>query len=119
MPERSYPCGRRERLPGWAPCRAAAIGPPRRVLVRRSGGHREADLRRPGAWLARPWQDDGMLAYNAHVPVDCCYSLVCSRLEQLAGDKLLQRQHDTILAPDSDCCASVLDCLDCVFDLAG
>jgi hypothetical protein len=60
-----------------------------------------------------------MSAYDAHVPVDSCYSLVCSGLEQLAGDELLQRQYNAILAPDSDCCASVLDCLDCVFDLGG
>jgi hypothetical protein len=56
-------------------------------------------------------------AHNAHVAVDGRYPLVCSGLEQLAGDELLQRQYNTILAPDSDCCASVLDCLDCVFNL--
>lgn len=58
-------------------------------------------------------------AYNAHIPVDGGYPLVGARLEQLAGDEFLESQHHTVLAPYADRCAAVLDCLDCIFDLAG
>jgi len=54
---------------------------------------------------------------DAHVPVDCCYPLVRACLQQLAGDELLERQDDAVLAPDTDCCAAVLYRLDCILDL--
>jgi hypothetical protein len=56
--------------------------------------------------------------YNAHVAVDRGYPLVRARLEQLAGDELLEREHHAVLAPYADRCAAVLHRLDCIFDLA-
>jgi hypothetical protein len=104
----------------WVPCIAAATAPPRRGLSTQNGGRREADRRRPrgassaGSW-SHPWP--ACCAYYAHVPVHRCYPLVRARLEQLAGDELLQRQHHAVLAPYADCCAAVLDGFDCIFDL--
>jgi hypothetical protein len=57
------------------------------------------------------------LSYNAHIPIDCCYPLVRARLEQFAGDELLQRQYHAVLAPYAHCCAAVLDRLYRVLDL--
>ena len=54
---------------------------------------------------------------DAHVPVDCCYPLVRACLQQLAGDELLERHHDAVLAPDTNRCAAVLYRLDCILDL--
>jgi hypothetical protein len=56
-------------------------------------------------------------AYNTHIPIHCCYPLVRFRLEQLAGNELLQGEHDTILAPYSDGCTTAFHCLDRIFDL--
>lgn len=69
------------------------------------------------SWSAGADVRSSVCAYNAHVPVDGCYPLVRAGLEQLAGDELLKCQHHAVLAPYADCCAAVLDCLDCVFDL--
>lgn len=57
--------------------------------------------------------------YYAHVPVYGGYPLVRTRLEQLACDELLNSQDNTIFALDSDSCATVLYCLDRIFDLSG
>src|SRR4051794_20251687 len=53
----SCPCGRRARIRGWVPCRAAAIELPHRGLLRRSGDRRGEDLRRPAATVSLhfPW----------------------------------------------------------------
>jgi hypothetical protein len=49
--------------------------------------------------------------------VDCCNTLVGSRLEQLAGDHLLDCQHNTIFTPDANRCSAILYRLGCIFDL--
>lgn len=43
--------------------------------------------------------------------------LVCSGLQQLAGDELLDCEHDSVLASDSDSGIAVLDGLHGVLDL--
>jgi hypothetical protein len=55
--------------------------------------------------------------HNAHVAVHSCYPLVRAGLEQLAADELLQSEYDAILALDADRCATILYCLNRVFDL--
>jgi hypothetical protein len=58
-----------------------------------------------------------MTTYNAHIPVDRCYPLIRTGLEELAGDELLEGQYYAILAPYANRCAAVLDRLHCVLDL--
>ena len=55
--------------------------------------------------------------HNTQVSVHGCNSLVGAGLQQLGGDDLFDRQHDTILTPDADGGAAVLDCLYGIFDL--
>ena len=43
--------------------------------------------------------------------------LVCSRLQQLARNQLLDRKHHAVLAADPDGRVAVLDCLHGIFDL--
>jgi len=58
-----------------------------------------------------------MSTYDAHIPVYRCYPFVCASLQQLAADELLESKNDAILALDANCRTTVLDCLDCIFDL--
>jgi len=44
-------------------------------------------------------------------------SLIRTGLHQLACDDLLNRQHNTILAPDANSCTSVLNSLDGILNL--
>ena len=49
--------------------------------------------------------------------VNSCDALVCSRLQQLAGNELLNCENNSVLAPDADGSVAVLDCLHGVLDL--
>lgn len=49
--------------------------------------------------------------------VDSCNALVCSWLQQLAGDELLNCEHDSVLASNSNGGVTVLDCLHGILDL--
>lgn len=51
------------------------------------------------------------------MPVNGGYPLVCILLQQLTGNQLLQREHHSVLAPNANRGATVLDCLHCIFDL--
>lgn len=56
-------------------------------------------------------------AHNANMAIHCRNSLIGSGLQELAGDDLLDSQHDAILASNADRRASVLDSLDGVLHL--
>lgn len=63
---------------------------------------------------------DGSLStttYRTHMPVNGRNALVCSRLEQLAGDDLLDGEHDTIFAANAYRRASIFDSLEGIFGL--
>jgi hypothetical protein len=49
--------------------------------------------------------------------VDCCNTLVGSRLQQLAGNDLLDRKNNAIFTPDANGSTTVLYRLDCILDL--
>lgn len=51
------------------------------------------------------------------MPVNCCYPLVRTGLQELGGDEFLNGQDDSILASNSDSRASILNGFDGVFDL--
>lgn len=51
------------------------------------------------------------------MPVNCSNTLVCSSLQQLACDDLLNSQNYAILAPNANRGSAVLYRLDCIFDL--
>jgi hypothetical protein len=55
--------------------------------------------------------------YHSNMSIHCCNSLVCSGLQKLAGNELLQCEHNTILAPDPNSSAAILYRLACIFDL--
>jgi hypothetical protein len=55
--------------------------------------------------------------YGTHVSVDCCDPLIGSSLQQLACDDLLNCEHNTIFASNSNRRSTILNCLYCVFDL--
>lgn len=44
-------------------------------------------------------------------------TLVCTGLQQLRPNDLLDREHNTILGTDPDRCSSILYCLDRILDL--
>lgn len=62
------------------------------------------------------WQR-GSSTYNTKMFVNGCDSLVCAWFQQLGWDDLLDCQNNAIFAPNADGCATILDCLDGVFDL--
>lgn len=45
--------------------------------------------------------------------------LIGARLQELAGDDLLHRQHHTVLAPNADSCSAILNRFDRVLNLQG
>jgi hypothetical protein len=49
--------------------------------------------------------------------IDCCDTFICSRLEQFTGDDLLNCQHNTIFAPNSNGSSAVFYCFDSILDL--
>jgi hypothetical protein len=49
--------------------------------------------------------------------VDRCNAFVCSGLQQLAGNNLLDRKNNTIFTPDANRGTAVLYRLDCILDL--
>lgn len=55
--------------------------------------------------------------YHTHIPVDCSYPFVRVLLEQFAGDELLEGEHNAILTPYTNCRATILYRLHCIFDL--
>jgi hypothetical protein len=55
--------------------------------------------------------------YCTHMSVDCCNTLVGSRLQQLAGNDLLDRKNNAIFTPDANGSTTVLYRLDCILDL--
>lgn len=56
-------------------------------------------------------------AYNSDMTIHRRDSLIRTGLQELASDDLFHCQHNTVLAPDADSCASVLDSLDGIFNL--
>lgn len=58
-----------------------------------------------------------MQTHHTDISVDSCYPLIGILLEQSACHELLERQHNAILAADSNRGAAVLNGLDCVFYL--
>lgn len=50
-------------------------------------------------------------SHNADMAIHRRDPLICARLEELAGDDFLDRQHHTILASNADRRASILDSL--------
>jgi hypothetical protein len=49
--------------------------------------------------------------------VNRCNTFVCSRLQQLAGNDLLNRKNNAIFTPDANGGTTVLYRLDCILDL--
>ena len=49
--------------------------------------------------------------------VDRCNTFVCCRLQQLAGNDLLDRKNNAIFTPDANGGTTVLYRLDCILDL--
>lgn len=60
---------------------------------------------------------EGGVTYNAHMSIHSRNPLVCSRLQQLARNQLLDRKHHTVFAADSDRRVAVLNSLHGIFDL--
>ena len=58
-----------------------------------------------------------MVTYNAQMSIHSRNPLVCSRLQQLARNQLLDGEHHTIFAADSDGRVAILDGLHGIFDL--
>lgn len=57
------------------------------------------------------------VTYNAQVSIHSRNPLVCTRLQQLARNQLLDRKHHTVFAADSDSGVAVLDSLHGIFNL--
>lgn len=55
--------------------------------------------------------------YNANVTINRSYSLIGARLQKLAGNDFLYCEHNTVFAPDTNGCPSILYRLNGIFYL--
>ena len=91
----------------------------RPVLVIQNVDRQESGQKKPEATvnILRDESSLGIVTYYTNIPVDRCYLLVRPRFQQLAGYDLFYCQDDTIFTSYTNAGASILHCLNRVFNL--